>query len=52
MGESVGPRSYSQQKEDKKDGEASRVRELLEASKNRDNMLNKAKTLNALLDEE
>jgi hypothetical protein len=52
MGQSVGPRTHSQQKEDKKDSESSRVRELLEASKNRDNILNKDKTLNAMLGEE
>jgi replicative DNA helicase len=52
MGQSAGPRSYSEQKEDKKDRETSRVRELLEASKSRDNILNKTKTLNALLGEE
>jgi replicative DNA helicase len=52
MGQSVGPRTHSQQKEDKKDSETSRVRELLEASKNRDNILNKDKTLNAILGEE
>jgi replicative DNA helicase len=52
MGQSVGPRTHSEQKEDKKNSDAARVREVYEASKSRDNILNKAKTLNALLGEE
>jgi hypothetical protein len=52
MGQSVGPRTHSEQKEDKKNSDAARVREVYESSKNRDNLLGKAKTLNALLGEE
>lgn len=52
MGQSVGPRTHSEQKEDKKNSDAARVREVYEASKSRDNILNKTKTLNALLGEE
>jgi len=51
MGNSSGPRSYSEQKEDKKNDEQLRARAALEASQNRNNILTKQKMIDAIADE-
>lgn len=51
MGNSSGPRSYSEQKEDKKNDEQLRARAALEAAQNRNNILTKQKVIDAMVDE-
>ena len=51
MGDSSGPRSYSEQKEDKKNDEQLRARAALEASQNRNSILTKQKMIDAIADE-
>jgi replicative DNA helicase len=52
MGDSIGPRTHSEQKQDKKINEQARVRDVLEASQNRNNILTKQKLLDALVDDD
>jgi hypothetical protein len=51
MGDSSGPRSYSEQKEDKKNNEQIRVRAALEASQSRNHILTKQNIIDAIVDE-
>jgi len=51
MGDSIGPRTHSERKEDKKNNDISRVRDALETSQNRNNILSKQKVIDALVDD-
>jgi replicative DNA helicase len=51
MGDNKGGRTYSEQKQDKKNDEVKRMNELMDARKNKDNIMNKQIVLDNIVDE-